>query len=187
LYNLVSHFSAYTVNKKIDFILSNSHSTANLSSGNFANGRIFRVFRVDVVTRHTRRHWPSHVTWTRQIRRHSPSRVSQTLQTRERQVWQVLCEFSESGEFGECRLDRFMHIKNVICAKNNLSYHARFREPCCMDSPDSPTFAESCCTDLPDLPTLAEPCCADLPELPTLAEPCSTDSPDLPTLALASF
>ena len=38
-----------------------------------------------------------------------------------------LREFSESGEFGECRLDRFIHIKYVICAKNNLSYHACLR------------------------------------------------------------
>ncbi len=52
----------------------------------------------------------------RQTRRHLPSRVARTRQTRERRVWQVLCEFSESGKFGECRLDRFMHINYVICA-----------------------------------------------------------------------
>ncbi len=46
-------------------------------------------------------------------------------------------------------------------------------EPCCADSPDSPTFAEPCCAYSPDSPTLAEPCCAD--------------SPDSPTLSLASF
>ncbi len=37
----------------------------------------------------------------------------------ERQVWRLLNEFSEFGEFGEfseCRLDRFIHIKYVICA-----------------------------------------------------------------------
>ncbi len=61
----------------------------------------------------------------RQTRRHSPSRVAQIRQTRERRVWQVLREFSKSGEFGKCRLDHFMHITNVICAKNDLSYHAR--------------------------------------------------------------
>jgi hypothetical protein len=111
----------------------------NLSSANFANvastcassrGRVFGAFRVDVVTRQTRRHLPSLVTRTRQTRQHSPSRVSRTRQTRrhlpsrvartrqtpERRVWQVLSEFSESGEFGECRLDRFMHIKYVTCA-----------------------------------------------------------------------
>jgi hypothetical protein len=121
--------------------ISNGHSTANLLSANFANvastrvstrGRVFGAFRVDVVTpqtrrhspsrvtrtRQTRRHLPSHVLRTRQTRRHSPSHVARTRQTRER-VWQVLCKFSksgESGEFGECRLDRFMHIKYVICA-----------------------------------------------------------------------
>ncbi len=70
-------------------------------------------------TRQTRRHSPSRVARTWQTRRHSPSHVARTRQTRERQVWQVLCKFSESsesGEFGECRLDRFMHIKYVICA-----------------------------------------------------------------------
>jgi hypothetical protein len=50
-----------------------------------------------------------------------------TRQTRERQVWRVLREFGKSGEFGECRLDRFMQIKYVICAKNDLSYHAGLR------------------------------------------------------------
>jgi hypothetical protein len=81
-------------------------------------------------TRQTRRHSPSRVARTRQTRRHSPSRVARTRQTRERRVWHVLCEFSESGEsgeFGECRLDRFIHIKYVIWAKNDLSYHARLR------------------------------------------------------------
>ncbi len=68
---------------------------------------------------------------TRRTCRHSPSRVARTRQTRERQVWQLLCKFSKSGksgksgEFGQCRLDRFMYIKYVICAKNDLSYHAR--------------------------------------------------------------
>ncbi len=68
-------------------------------------------------TRQTRIHSPSRVARTRQTRRHSPSRVARTRQTRERRVWQVLCEFSESGEsgeFGECRLDRFIHIKYII-------------------------------------------------------------------------
>jgi hypothetical protein len=71
---------------------------------------------LDVVTRQTRRHSPSCVGRTRQTRRHLPSRVARTRQTREKQVWQVLCEFSESVKFGECRLDRFMHLKYVICA-----------------------------------------------------------------------
>ncbi len=45
--------------------------------------------------------------------------VLRGLATCERRVWHVLCKFSESGEsgeFGECRLDLFMHIKYVICA-----------------------------------------------------------------------
>ncbi len=80
---------------------SNGHSTTNFASANFASAnfanvastrrRVCDAFRVDVVTR----------------------------QTCERQVWQVFCKFGESGKsgkFGECRLDRFMHIKYVICA-----------------------------------------------------------------------
>jgi hypothetical protein len=40
----------------------------------------------------------------------------------QRQVWQVLhkfgkfVEFGESCEFGECRIDGFIHIKYVFCA-----------------------------------------------------------------------
>jgi hypothetical protein len=73
------------------FFLSNGNSTANLSSASFVNvastrastrGLVFGAFRVDVVTRQTRRHSPSRVTRTRQTRRYSPSRVSRTRQTR---------------------------------------------------------------------------------------------------------
>jgi hypothetical protein len=64
-------------------------------------------------------------------RRHSPSHVAWTRQTRKRRVWRVLREFGESGEFGELRLERFIHIKYVICAKNDLSYHA----PLCQHLP----------------------------------------------------
>ena len=126
----------------IDHLLSNGHSPANLSnlstrrkfarlanSSTRQNGRFWKMGRTRYIRRHlpsrvartrqTRRHSPSRVARTRQTRRHSPSRVARTRQTRERRVWHVLCEFSESGEsgeFGECRLDRFMHIKYVICA-----------------------------------------------------------------------
>jgi hypothetical protein len=65
-------------------------------------------------TRQTRRHLSSCVARTRQTPRHSPSPFARTRQTRERRVWQVLRKFSESGEsgeFGECRLDHFIHIK----------------------------------------------------------------------------
>jgi hypothetical protein len=96
------------------FYLGNGYSRANFASANFANvastcastrGHVCGTFCVDVVTRQTRRH--------------SPSRVAQTHQTRERGVWRVLRKFGESGKsgkFGECRLDRFMQIKYVICA-----------------------------------------------------------------------
>jgi hypothetical protein len=42
-------------------------------------------------------------------------------------------------------------------------------EPCCADSPDSPTFAKPCCADSPNSPTFAELCCADSPNSPTFA------------------
>ena len=97
----------------------------------------------------------NHLPSTCQTCRHSPSRVAWTRQTRKRRVWRVLREFSESGEFGECRLDYLMHIKYVICAKNNLSYNARVVAKTAdfgnvSDSPDSPTFAKPCRADSPD-------------------------------------
>jgi hypothetical protein len=67
---------------------------------------------------------------TRQTRRHLPTCFARTRQTRESQVLQVLREFGESGKFSECRQDCFIHIKYVICAINDLPYHA-------------PTFAEA--------------------------------------------
>jgi hypothetical protein len=56
-------------------------------------------------------------------------------------------------------------------------------EPCCADSPDSPTFAKPCRADSPDSPTFAEPCCADSPNSPTFAKPLTEYSPDSPTFA----
>ena len=70
-------------------------------------------------TRYIRRHWPPYFARTRYIRPTFANHFARTRQTRERQVWQFLHEFSkfsEFGEFSECRLDRFMHIKYVICA-----------------------------------------------------------------------
>ena len=64
-------------------------------------------------TRYIRRHWPPFLARTRYIRPKFANHFARTRQTRERQVWQLLHEFSE---FSECRLDRFMHIKYVICA-----------------------------------------------------------------------
>ncbi len=43
-------------------------------------------------------------------------------------------------------------------------------EPCCMDLPDSLTFAMPCRLDSPDSPTFAEPCCADSPNSPTFTK-----------------
>ncbi len=60
-------------------------------------------------------------------------------------------------------------------------------EPCCADSPDSPTFAKPCCADSPNLPTFAEPCCADSPNSPTFVKPFTEYSPDSPTFAKRHF
>jgi hypothetical protein len=80
--------------------------TANLS-----NSSTRRKFAIFVEFEYSPK-WPFlEMCRTRQTRRHSPSRVARTRQTRKRRVWQVLCKFSESGKFGKCRLDRFMHIK----------------------------------------------------------------------------
>ncbi len=116
---------------------------------------------------------PSRVARTRQTRRHPPSRVARTCQTWERRVWRVLRKFSESGKFGKCRVDHFMHIEYVICAKNDLSYHARLRQ----HSPRG----------LASLSTFAKPCCADSPNLPTFAKPFTEYSPDSPTFARGHF
>ena len=84
-------------------------------------------------TRYIRRHSPTCFGQTQYIRRHSPTKFARTLQTSESQVLQVLHEFGKSGEFGEfseCRLDRFIHIKYVICAQNDLSCLRRHSPTC---------------------------------------------------------
>jgi hypothetical protein len=58
----------------------------------------------------------------------------------------VLRKFSESGEsreFGECRLDHFVHKKYVICAKNDLSYHAGLRQHLSIPIPISVKMAQT--------------------------------------------
>ncbi len=60
----------------------------------------------------------SEICETHQTCQHSPSGFARTCQTCERHVWQVLSGFSKFAQFGkysECRLDHFIHIKNVIC------------------------------------------------------------------------
>jgi hypothetical protein len=78
----------------------------------------------------TRRHSPAWFARTRQACRHSPTWFARTRQTCESQVLQVFRKIGELGKFSECRLDHFIHTKYVICALNNLPYHA-------------PTFAEA--------------------------------------------
>jgi hypothetical protein len=58
---------------------------------------------------------------TRYIRPTFANPFPRTRQTCERQVWQLLHEFSEFSEFGEfsefseCRLDRFIHKNIFFC------------------------------------------------------------------------
>ncbi len=121
------------------FQLSNGHSPANLSNSSTRQKfAIFVEFEYSPKwsfwkigwTRYIRRHSPTCFGRTRYIRRHSPNYFARTRQTRERQVWQLLHEFSEFGEFSECRLDRFIHIKYVICALNDLSCLRRHSPTC---------------------------------------------------------
>ncbi len=119
--------------KYVAKILSNGHSTANLS--NLSTRRKFAIFGEFEYspkwtflkigrTCQTRRHSPTWFAPTCQTRRHSQTWFAWTCQTSERQVWRVLRKFSEFGEFGEfseCRLDRFIHIQYVFCVYNNLS------------------------------------------------------------------
>ena len=69
-------------------------------------------------TRYIRRHWPPYFARTRDIRPTFANHFARTRQARERQVWQLLhefSEFSEFGEFSECRLDRFIHKNIFFC------------------------------------------------------------------------
>jgi hypothetical protein len=120
-----------TVNNNIDLKLSNGHSPANLSNlstrqkfasfGEFEYSPKWLFLKIGW-TRYIRRHWPTYFARTRYIRPTFANHFARTRQTCKRQVWQLLHEFSEFSEFvevsefSECRLDRFMHIKYVICA-----------------------------------------------------------------------
>jgi hypothetical protein len=134
--------SVYLKFSKNGFFLSNGHSPVNLSNlstrqkfasfGEFEYSPKWPFWKIGR-TRYIRRHWPAYFARTRYIR---PTFANQFPRTRyirptfanhfprtryirERQVCQLLHKFSEFGEFGEfseCRLDRFIHIKYVICA-----------------------------------------------------------------------
>jgi hypothetical protein len=90
--------------KYLDFRLKTGHSRANL-----ANSSTRKKFAILASTPICQK-WPFSAKC--RTRRHLPNHFARTRQTCERQVWQVLCEFSELGKFGqfsECRLDRFIH------------------------------------------------------------------------------
>ena len=110
------------------FFLSNGHLPANLSNsstsqkfasfGEFEYSPKWSFWKIGQ-TRYIRRHWPPYFARTRYIRPIFANHFPRTRYIRERQIWQLLHEFSEFGEFGEFserRLDRFIHIKYVICA-----------------------------------------------------------------------
>ncbi len=124
--------SLYLINTLVLF-LGNGHSRANLA--NSSTRRKFAIlgkfeyspkwpFLEMCRTRQTCRRSPTWFARTRQTCRHSPTWFAWTCQTHDCQVLQVLSEFGEFGKFSECMLDRFIQIKYVICAQNNLPYHA---------------------------------------------------------------
>jgi hypothetical protein len=108
--------------------LSNGHSPANLSNSSTRQKfAIFVEFEYSPKwpfwkigqTRYIRPTFANHFPRTRYIRPTFANHFARTRQTCERQVWQLLHEFSEFSKFckfSECRLDRFMHIKYNICA-----------------------------------------------------------------------
>jgi hypothetical protein len=131
---------------------------------------------------------------TRQTRRHSPNHFAGTRQTREMQVWRVLWgygKFGKSGKFGECRLDRFIHIKYVICAENDIPYHVHFgKYSRTQVLARLARLADICRAILRVLTGLADFCqtiLQDSPDSPTFAKPFCEDSPDSPTFAKGHF
>jgi hypothetical protein len=109
------------------FYLSNGHSPANLSNsstrqkfasfGEFEYSPKWPFWKIGR-TRYIRPTFANHFPRTRYIRPTFANHFARTRQTRERQVWQLLhefSEFSEFGEFSECRLDRFIHKNIFFC------------------------------------------------------------------------
>ncbi len=107
--------------------ISNGHSPANLS--NLSTRRKFASlansstrqnghFRHFGRTRYIRPPFANPFPRTRYIRPTFANHFARTRQTCERQVWQLLHEFSKFSEFGkfsECRLDRFIHKNIFFC------------------------------------------------------------------------
>ena len=91
---------------RIRVLAKNSPVLANSSTRQ--NGHFRKLAGLDTFARHSPTIFPGLDTFANHFAR--------TCQTCERKVWQLLHEFSEFGEFSECRLDRLMHIKYVICA-----------------------------------------------------------------------
>jgi hypothetical protein len=110
---------------RLGFFLSNGHSPANLSNSStrrklasfveFEYSPKWSFWKIGR-TQYIRRHWPPYFARTQYIRPTFANHFPRTRYIRERQIWRLLHEFSEFGEFGKCRLDRFIHIKYVICA-----------------------------------------------------------------------
>jgi hypothetical protein len=158
-------------------------------------------------TRQTRRHSPSRVARTRQTRRHSPTiyRVLARLADIRQAVlrglarlakgkfgkfWRVLREFSESGKsckFGDCRLDRFIHIKYVICAKNNLSYHACLRRAVLRGLARLADIRQAVLRGLAKLANIRRAVLRGLAKLANIRQPFTEYSPDSPTFPKRHF
>ena len=77
-----------------------------------------------------------------------------------------------------------MHIKYVICAKNDLSYHACLHRAVLRGLARLADIRQAVLRGLAKLANIRR---AVLRGLARLAEPCCADSPDSRTRALASF
>ncbi len=140
--------------RNLMYFLSNGHSTANLL--NSSTRRKFAIFvefesspkwsfwKIGRTRRHlpnplpstrqTCQHSPSRLPSTRQTRRHSPNRLPRTRQTR---VLREFGKFVEFGEFGKCRVDRFIH-KNMFLV-HQMTYLITYSHTSetCRHSPNS--------------------------------------------------
>ncbi len=104
-------------------------------------------------TRYIRPTIANHFPRTLYIRPTFANHFARTRQTRERQVWQLLHEFSEFSEFGkfsECRLDRFIHKNIFFVYKTTYLACADIGRP---TLPGLDTFARHSPTIFPGLDT----------------------------------
>jgi hypothetical protein len=92
-----------------------------------------------------------------------------------------------SGEFGECRIDRFIHIKYVICAKNDLSYHACLRRAVLRGLARLADIRQAVLRGLAKLANIRRAVLRGLAKLANIRQPFTEYWPDSPTFAKRHF